>query len=385
MSDSDLPDGFNTRAASGFPPATRGNRPLSPPVERATTFEAPTAAEHARLYHQGARTFYQRFGNPTTAAAAAKIAELEGAEAALVFSSGMGAISTSLMTVLRGGDHVVAQDAIFDQTHRFLAGPLKDLGVETTFLDPRVPGAVERALRPNTKLIYLETPSNPMLHVVPLAEHAALARQRGLLLFVDGTFASPALQQPLALGVSLSLHSATKYLGGHSDVMAGCASGATELIGRIREMQILLGTILAPDAAWLLLRGVRTLGLRIARQSRTAASLARYLAAHPAVADVRYPFLEGFDNEAAARAQMRAGGGMITFRIRAGGDAAARFVERLRHIVLATSLGGVESVVELPYDLDFTPDGGERPAWVRFSVGIEEEADLRADLEQALG
>jgi len=379
-----LPDGFNTRAVAAHEPGTRANRPLSPPVHRSTTFEAASAEEHARLFHGGAPTFYQRFGNPTTAAAAGKIAELESAESALVFSSGMGAISTALLAVLRAGDHVVAQDAIFDQTHRMLAGPLAELGVETTFLDPRVPGAVERALRPNTKLIYLETPSNPMLHVVELAPLCALARTRGILLFVDGTFASPALQRPIALGASLSLHSATKYLGGHSDVMAGSAAGAAALVARIREMQILLGTVLAPDAAWLLLRGIRTLGLRVARQSRTAASLARYLAAHGAVAEVRYPFLDGFDNAAAARAQMSGGGGMITFRIRAGGDAAAAFVERLKLIVLATSLGGVESVIELPFDLDFVDPSGQRPAWVRFSVGLEDEADLRADLEQAL-
>lgn len=376
--------GLNTLAVRSFDDGERGNRPLSPPVIRATTYEAPTAAEHARLFETGATTFYQRFGNPNAAAAAARVAELEGAEAALVFGSGMGAIATSLFTVLRSGDHVVAQDAIFDQTHRLLEGPLREFGVTTTFLDPRVPGAVERALRPETRLIYVETPSNPMLHVVPLAPLGRLARAHGVQLFVDSTFASPALQQPLAHGATLSLHSGTKYLGGHSDVMAGVASGSAELLARIRQMQILLGTVLAPDAAWLLLRGIRTLGLRVPRQAQTALALARYLAAHPAIAEVRYPFLEGFENGADARAQMSAGGGVITFRVRAGGDAAAAFVERLKLIVLATSLGGVESVAELPFDLDFVSPGAERAAWVRFSVGIEDEDDLRADLEQAL-
>ncbi len=382
--------GFNTKAVQTYGDGARRNRPHSVPIDRTTTFEAESADQHRRLFLGGAETFYQRFGHPTAAAAAAKVAELEGAEAGLVFSSGMGAITTSLMAVLRGGDHIVAHATIFDQTRRFLEGPLAGYGVTTTFVDARQVDAIKDALRPETRVVYLETPSNPLLQILDIGAAGELVRVRGSELFVDSTFASPYLQEPLALGATLVLHSGTKYLGGHSDVMCGVAAGRLELIRRIRTMQILIGTVLDPQGAWLLLRSIKTLGVRVERQCANAIAVARFLAGHPAVAEVRYPWLEGTTDEPLARRQMRGGGGVVTFRLAGGHAAAVRLVERLRLVAIATSLGGVETVAELPYDLDFepdswTPDEAERHrGFVRLSVGIEDREDLLRDLGQAL-
>ena len=238
-------------------------------------------------------------------------------------------------------------------------------------------------------MIYVETPSNPLLDIVDIA---AIAQEKrpGIELYVDGTFGSPALQTPIALGATLALHSATKYLGGHSDVMGGVASGRRELIAHIREMQILLGTVMDPHAAWLLMRGIRTLGVRVRRQAETALALARKLSTHGAVASVSYPFLESDEGYAIASRQMRGGGGVVSFVVKGGVSAARRFADRLALIPIATSLGGVETIVELPYDLDFGegelgPEGEKLGGTIRMSVGLEELDDLWADLSQALG
>lgn len=380
--------GFDTRAVRAHAPNGAGvNQPLSEPIVLATTYTAGTAANHKELFQSGSTTFYRRFGNPTAAAAARVIADLEGAEDAIVFGSGMGAISTALFAVLRAGDHVIASREIFAQTRTVLDTVLRGYGVETEFVDERDSATVAAKIRPNTRLIYLETPSNPLLHV---ADIAAVAKLRpGIELFVDGTFASPALQSPIALGATLSLHSATKFLGGHSDVMGGVASGRHDLIARLREMQILLGTVLDPHAAWLLLRGVRTLGVRVRRQAETALALARALSQESAIEQVSYPYLETDPGFAVASKQMRGGGGVVTFVPRGGAVVARRFADSLKLIPIATSLGGVETIVELPYDLDFgeEADGGvEQPfaGAIRMSVGLEDFADLWADIEQAL-
>ncbi len=365
-------------------PAHRSG-PLSPPIVRATTFRAPTAAAHRELYVSGDPAFYQRFGHPTTAALASQLARIEGAEAALVFSAGMGAIATSLMTVLRPGDHVVAHRHIFAQTGELLRGPLAESGVQSTFVDARRVEEVVAALRPATRLVYLESPCNPWLEVQDIAAVAGALKGRGIELFVDGTFASAVLQKPLRLGATLVLHSATKYLGGHSDVMGGVAAGRAELVGRIRHMQILLGTVIDAEAAWLLQRGLRTLPLRVARQSETAHTLAQRLGKHPRVERVHYPGL-GNDAEAAvARRQMVAGGGVVSFMVRGGIGVARSMLDRLHHIPIATSLGGVETVIELPFDLDFeAAEGAEVPALVRLAVGLESAEALWEDLGAAL-
>jgi cystathionine beta-lyase/cystathionine gamma-synthase len=371
--------------------ASGDNQPLSEPIVLATTYSAPSAVRHRELFQEGATTFYQRVGNPTAAAAARLIADLEGAEDGLVFGSGMGAISTALLATLRAGDHAIVSREVFAQTRTLLDTTLRDYGVETEFVDARVAENVTSAIRPNTRLVYVETPSNPLLHIVDIA---AIARSLtpGIELYVDGTFGSPALQSPLALGATLSIHSATKFLGGHSDLLGGVVSGRRELIARIRHMQFLLGTLLDPHAAWLLMRGVRTLGVRVRRQAESALALARKLVPHPNVQSVSYPYLEADAGYAIASRQMRGGGGVVSFTVKGGAAAARRFADALQLIPIATSLGGVETIVELPYDLDFLSegtDGGNDVAaplggTIRMSVGLEDVSDLWADLDQAL-
>jgi cystathionine beta-lyase/cystathionine gamma-synthase len=381
--------GFDTQLVRVH--ANGANQPLSEPIVLATTYSAPSAVRHRELFHDGSTTFYRRFGNPTAAAAARLVADLEGAEEGLVFGSGMGAISTSLFAVLRTGDHVIASQEIFAQTRTILDTTLRGYGVDTEFVDARVASNVTSRIRTNTRLIYVETPSNPLLQIVDVAAIAKALRP-GIELYVDGTFGSPALQRPLALGATLSLHSATKFLGGHSDVMGGVACGRRELIARLRDMQILLGTVLDPHAAWLLMRGIRTLGVRVRRQAETALALARRLTTHDAVEAVSYPYLEGDPGYEVASRQMSGGGGVVSFRVRGGTNGARRFADALELIPIATSLGGVETIVELPYDLDF---GAEDPgdghdaasplgATVRMSVGLEDVDDLWADLDRAL-
>lgn len=382
---------FDTATAKTHLDGERKRRPLSVPLVRATNFQAASSRELGDAFRSRDEHVYPRFAGPNTSAAAAKLAYLEGAESALVFSSGMAAITTSLLTVLRPGDHVVAQRRVFAQTYTFLDQWARSYGVDTTFVETNL-DAVTRAIRPETALIYIETPSNPTLEIVDIEAIAEIARSREARLFVDSTFAPPYLQRPLALGATLSLHSGSKYLSGHSDVLAGVVAGSQELIDRIRETQILLGGILDPQAAWLLLRGIKTLGLRVRKQCDNAHEIAQWLETQPQIEAVYYPWLESSPYRALADRQMRGGGGVVSFVIPGGLDGARAFVDALELIPIATSLGGVETVIEIPAELDFGPEELGRagcapnadPGLVRLAVGIEDPHDLLADLEQAL-
>jgi methionine-gamma-lyase len=361
------------------------HRPLSPPIVRATTFEAESAEHHRRLWVGQDPEFYQRFGHPTGAFVAERIARLERGEAALLFSAGMGAISASLLAVLAPGDHLVAHQRIFAQTRELIDAKLSRFGIECTFVDARDPAAVGGALRERTRAVYLESPCNPWLDVQDVAGVAAVLRAQGqnAELLVDSTFASPILQKPLELGATLVLHSATKYLGGHSDVLGGVAVGRAELIGRIREWQVLLGSVMDPEAAW---RGTRSPTVRSPRkrsQAATAQAVAEALHGHPAIVRVAYPGLSDDPGHAVASRQMRAAGGVVAFEL-ADTASARRFVDALRLIPTATSLGGVETVVELPFELDFDEAAAAGMALVRLSVGLEPEEELIPDLRRAL-
>jgi methionine-gamma-lyase len=384
--------GFHTLAVRTHSDGKRESRPLSEPIFQGTNWQAGTSRELGRLFRERSTRFYTRFGHPTLAAVARKVAELEGAEDALVFASGMGAITTSLLAVLRSGDHVVCQRNIFAQTFTFLDKPARAWGVETDFVDATRPAEVAAAVRPNTSLIYVETPSNPLLDVVDVRAVAEIARARGAGLFVDGTFASPYLQRPLELGATLSVHSGTKYLAGHHDVLCGAVAGSREIVARIRATQELLGNIMDPHAAWLLLRGLKTLGLRVQRQCDTALEVARFLHGREGVVAVHYPWLKQSPSHTLARRQMRGGGGIVSFEVQGGLTGARAFLDALETIPIASSLGGVESVIEIPWDLDFGEDElgdaaketGIRPGLIRLSVGIEDAPDLLADLERGL-
>ena len=384
--------GFHTRAVQTYSDGKKENRPLSAPILQSTNFQARSSEELGTLFRTKSANFYTRVGHPTVAAAAEKTALLEGAEAALVFSSGMGAVTTSLLAVLTSGVHVVAQRTIFAQTFRFLDEMGRSLGIETDFVDATKTEEVAQAVRSNTALIYIESPSNPLLKVVDIRAIADIARDRNLPLFIDSTFASPFVQNPLALGATLVLHSGTKFLGGHSDIMCGVAAGDAALISRIRDTQVLLGNLLDPHAAWLLLRGLKTLGVRVQKQCDTALKVAHFLESQDGVASVSYPWLESSPYYSVAKKQMRGGGGVLSFEVKGGLKAARAFLDALELIPIASSLGGVETVIEIPYELDFSAEElgeaanetGISPGLIRLSIGIEDSSDLIEDMKRGL-
>lgn len=384
--------GFHTRAVQSRLDHRKTNRPLSEPIVQTATFEVASSEKMGTGFRERADCIYTRFGNPTLSALEKRAALLERGESALVFGSGMGAITASLMAVLKSGDHVVAQRDIFAQTFTFLDRVLRALGIETTFVDATELNDIATAMRPETVLIYIETPSNPLLKAIDISAVSELARRRGLGLYVDSTFGSPYLQNPLALGATLVLHSATKFLGGHSDVTCGFAIGDRAHIKHIHEMRTLLGGVQDPHAAWLVLRGMKTLGVRVQRQSDSALEIARFLEQHEGVQAVHYPWLESSPWHEVARRQMRGGGGVISFEPVGGVTRARSVLDTLELIPIATSLGGVETVVEIPRDLDFHPEeigkpqeeSAITPGLIRLSVGLEDPEDLIRDLDQSL-
>lgn len=365
---------------------------IAPAIHPTSTYRARDLAEFSELA-TGVRPtrFYTRYGNPTHARAEAVVAKLEGAEAALLLASGMGAISCAVLSQLSQGDHVVAQASHYMGTTRLLTDLLPRFGIEATLVDQTRPEAFAAALRPTTRLILVETPANPTLALTDLAAVAALGRQRGILTLADNTFASPVNQRPHDFGIDLVVHSATKYLGGHSDLVAGLVAGSREQVDRVWEHAIVLGATASAFDAWLLLRGLRTLPLRVERQSATALALARFLEGRPEVARVHYPGLESHPQHALARQQMKAFGGVVSFDMAEGYDAARRFVAALELAAHAVSLGGVETLAihsASVWEGSLTPEqiarSGVSPGLVRLAVGLESPADLQQDLAQAL-
>jgi len=377
-----------TEAVRGGTDLNRKNGPLATPIYQTSTFESADIA--VAIESTTTDMFYTRYGNPTTTVAEGAIAELEGADGALLFASGMGAVCTAVMALLKGGDHIVAQRDVYGGTVKFLNTWLPKFGVETTFTDSTDYDEYTRAIRPNTRLLYLESPTNPTLKIVDLHKAASLAKTHNLIAMVDGTFATPINQRPLEFGVDLVIHSGTKYFGGHSDLICGMVAGRHDLIQRIHETRTILGVTMDPHAAWLLLRGVKTLAVRVQRQNESALRIARFLAGHKGVRQVHYPFLEEHPQYKLAVAQMRGGGGMLSFEMEGTGKDARRLVESLRLFTLAVSLGGVDSLVTLPrYSSHAMVSEEQRERMgisdrlIRLSVGIENADDLIADLEQA--
>jgi methionine-gamma-lyase len=333
---------------------------------------------------------YTRYGNPTLTVAEEKIAALEGAEAAVVTASGMAAISSALLAVLRSGDEVLASHEIYGGSYRLMRDIFPRFGISVRHVGSDLVG-IENLAGPATKVLYVETPTNPALRLVDLAKAAAFARKRGLVSIVDNTFASPALQKPIGLGFDMVVHSATKYLGGHSDIIAGAAAGSRKWMDLVRSNVIYLGGSMDPGAAFLLIRGMKTLGVRMERQCETALTIAKFLAKHPKVARVHYPGLPSHADHALAKRQMRGFGAMMAFDMKGGLPAARRLCDRVRIFLMAASLGGVESLVILPiytshYNMSIAElkSAGVEPGTVRMSVGLEDPADLIEDLKQAL-
>ncbi len=365
---------------------------LTPPIAWSATFRAADAQAFAQMSGEAMHPrYYTRYGNPLHQRVARLVARLEGAQAGLVTSSGMGAISMVLLGLLKSGDRVVAQRNHYMGTTRLLSDLMARFGVTSEFIDQTDTDAFERALQQPTALVMLESPTNPDCSLTDLAAVAAQARARGAIVVVDNTFATPLNQRPLELGADLVVHSATKYLGGHHDLTAGVVVGSTQHIEHLWATQIVLGATLSPMDAWLLLRGLRTLSVRVQRINDTALTVARALQAHPAVATVSYPGLQSHSQHDLARRQMSGFGGVMGVRLNSDYAGTARFVGSLQLAHQAVSLGGVDTLIVHAAAMwaGTLDDAGLRaagiePNLVRLSIGLEHPQDLIADLVRAL-
>jgi methionine-gamma-lyase len=365
--------------------------PVGTSIARTANFTFANTEEMKRWAEGKSPAYiYTRYGNPTLAIAEEKIAALEGAEAAIVAASGMAAISSALLSILKAGDEVIATRALYGGSYRLMRDIFPRMGIVVRHVETDLAG-IERLVNPRTRALYIETPTNPTLRLVDLQKAVSFAKEWDLLSLIDNTFATPVVQKPIKMGFDLVVHSATKYLAGHSDVIAGVAVGSHSLIEKIRDMIIYLGGSMDPEAAFLLIRGMKTLELRVRRQCQTALTVARYLEKHAKVARVHYPGLPSHPDHKLAKRQMKGFGAMMAFDLKGGLAAARRFCDRTRVFLLAASLGGVESLVVLPiYSSHYRMSAAElraagvEPGTVRVSIGLEDPADLIEDLRQAL-
>ena len=375
-------------------PATeKSGIPLLPPIYQNSTFRFTTAAECAEAFRDEESGYvYTRWGNPTQEVLETKLAVLEAGEAALATASGMGAVSTALLTALADGGHVVAMENLYSATFQTLNEDLLRFGIETTFVDATDPLQIERAIRADTKVLYLESPTNPLLKLIDLRASAEIAKARGVTSIIDNTFATPCGQQPITLGIEVVVHSMTKYLSGTGAVVAGAIVGQKAFVTRAKTGALRnFGAVISPFNAWLTLQGITTLPLRFARHCENAVQVATFLEAHPAVAWVRYPGLPSHPQYALAKHQMDAFGGMITLELKGGRRAGEHLVDRLQRCALAVSLGDVRTLICHPASTthshvpaEIRQQIGITDGLVRISVGLEDVEDILADLRQAL-
>lgn len=367
--------------------------PLTVPIYETSTFVFDSAAD-VEAYNAGrSRKFlYSRYENPTVVAVERKVAALEGAEAALLFASGMAATATTLMALTKAGDEVVCTASLYGGTVHLLDDLLSRFGIASRFVELADLEDPDRVLSDRTRVFWFESPTNPTLRIVDIAAVAAACRRRGVTSVIDSTFASPVNQQPLALGVDLVMHSATKYLGGHSDITAGAVAGRAALVAPVAAARRLLGTVLDPQPAYALGRSLKTLSLRVARHNANAAAVAAFLEKDPRVSRVFYPGLPSHPDHALARRQMQGFGGMVCVDLGGSFERACRAFDRLQVFRRAASLGGAESLCSLPiltsqagYTDEQLARAGVTRGMLRLSVGLEDPADLMADLDQALG
>ena len=363
------------------------------PIYQSTTFAFDNANEGAELFsHRKDGYVYTRYGNPTLNALEEKIAALEGAEAAQVTASGMSAISTCVLSLVQGGDHIVSARSIYSAAFDLFSRRLRDWGVEVNFVASTSPDDFARAMKPNTRLVYIETPSNPILNVLDIAAIARMAKKQGCLTVIDNTFATPINTRPLELGVDLVIHSATKYFCGHGDAMGGAIAGSRDLIRSISvETHRDLGGVMSPFNAWLVLRGLRTLALRMERHNSNAMQVAEFLENHAKVEKVFYPGLPDHPGHDVARNQMRGFGGIVGFVVRGGLEAGKYLLDNVRLCTLAVSLGDTRTLITHPASTTHVVVPREKrleigifDGLVRLSVGIENVQDLKDDLDQAL-
>jgi methionine-gamma-lyase len=383
--------GFQTRCCHGGDHRDRSGH-VATPIYLSSNFAFPSAAEGARrAVDMAADEFYGRWGSINGRELEALVASLEHADDAICCSSGLATVALLLHTFLAPGDHFLGSHACYAETLILQKSLCGQMGIATTFVDATDLDALAASVRPDTKLVFLESPANPALSLTDIAAAAELVHSRSdAIVVVDSTFATPFNQNPLLLGADVVVHSATKYLGGHSDVVAGVAAGRAELVTAMRERLSFHGSQLDPFGAWLLCRGLRTLGLRMERQNASALALAEFLRDHPSVAVARYPFLPEHPQHALARTQMRGGGGVVSFDVRGGDAVAARILEHLSLITMTVSLGAVTTLITHPASMTHNlmslaerSAAGITEGMMRISVGLEEAGDLQADLAHA--
>ena len=390
-------NGFSTRAVHAGEARPQPHHAVTTPIFPSSTFTFVDTADMVDFMEaqlQGKETIrleYGRYGNPTVAAVESKLADLDNGEAALLFSSGMAAVTVSLLTVLSSGTHVVMTDDCYRRTRQFVTQFLERYSVEATQVPAGDYDALEAAIRPNTRVIFSESPTNPRLRVADLPRMVQIARRHGVQTIIDSTFATPINQRPLEFGADLVVHSATKYMGGHNDLLAGVVIGSKRMITELRQTQALIGAICDPNTAYMLLRGLKTLKLRITYQNEVGLKLARFLQEHPRVRRVYYPGLPSHPDHAVAREQMSGFGGVVSFELDADLETTARFIDALEIPYLGPSFGGTEGLVEQValagyYELSSEERAaiGISDALVRLAVGVEDVEDLLADVAQAL-
>jgi len=365
--------------------------PVVTEIVRTSTFTFSSTEEMKNWAEGKSKAYiYTRYGNPTLSVAEGKIAALEGAEAAVVTSSGMAAISSALLSVLKQGDELISTAQLYGGSYRLMRDLFPNMGITTHRVGMDLAG-IESLVTLRTKALYVETPTNPTLRLVDIEKAIAFAKKYKLIAIMDNTFATPVLQNPLAAGYDMVVHSATKALAGHSDLIAGVVAGSKHWMERVRHMVIYLGGSMDPGVAYLLIRGIKTLGVRVERQCKSAMAVAEFLEKHPKVACVHYPGLPSHPDHELAKKQMRGFGSMLAFDMKGGLPAARQFCDRVKLFLLAASLGGVESLVILPiysshYNMseEELRSAGVSPGTVRVSIGLEDAEDLISDLKQAL-
>lgn len=383
---------FETLAVHAGEDLEQNHGSVSVPIYNASVFAFSDADEGAAIHNfQKEGYFYGRLGNPTQTALEKAVAELESAENAYALASGMAAVSAAILSNVKSGDHIVAPESMYSTTTLFLKEIAEKFGVETTFIDATKAENYRDAIKENTKIFWLETPSNPLLKITDIEAVAKIAGENSIISVIDNTFAAPYNQQPVKLGVDLIIHSATKYFGGHSDLTAGLIVGNNDLVEKAKHsIGKLYGGNIAPQVAWLVLRGIKTLALRVKQHNENASAIANMLSKHPKVSATFYPGLEQHQNHHIAKKQMRGFGGMIAFdvgSVKAGKD----LVNNVEICTLATSLGGVETIIQHSASMTHATlpreerlKAGVTDGLIRLSVGIENADDLIADLENAL-
>jgi cystathionine gamma-synthase len=384
--------GISTASVHAGEPRRKSANALATPIIQTATYTfADTQELRDHFEHRITREEYGRYGNPTQRIAEQKLAALDGAEDCLLFASGMAAVTTTLFAMLSRGAHIVVTDDSYRRTRQFLNQVLHRYGIEVSTVPAGDYVAMADALRPTTRILLSESPTNPYNCVLDLERFAELGRRHRVKTIIDATFATPYNQRPLEYGIDLVLHSATKYLGGHNDLLAGAVLGSTDLVDGVRAMQGVTGAVVDPFVAYLLVRGLKTFALRIERQNANAQAIAEFLDAHPKVTRVHYPGLPTHPNHDIARRQMRGFGGVVSFEIKGDLNAASRVVDACRIPRIAPSLGGVESLIEQPALMSFYEltteerlQVGIKDNLIRYSVGIEDAPDLIADLATAL-